>query len=42
MYVGTYTVLYYHIVFSTKGRKPLLPPNVQQRQRLEHYCYSGL
>ena len=40
MYAGNYTALYYHIVFSTKGRKPLLTPNVQQRQRLEHYCYS--
>ena len=31
MYVGNYTALYYHIVFSTKGRKPLLTPNVQPR-----------
>lgn len=31
MYIGNYTALYYHIVFSTKGRKPLLTPNIQQR-----------
>jgi hypothetical protein len=26
---GTYTKLYYHIVFSTKHRRPLITPDIE-------------
>ena len=31
MGIGNYLSLYYHLVFSTKGREPFIHPDLQER-----------